>query len=290
MKTKLLIVLEALACLIVLVVHQRSDAVLGQVSDEGKVYLPIIENIAQEPGSLDQMLNIPAGEFLMGCQPGSNGGIPCPSDALQHKIYLDAYTIDRYEVTNVQYALCVADRACSPPFKMESFTRPNYFGNPSYGKYPVIYVTWQDAVDYCNWAGKRLPTEAEWEKAARGTDGRLYPWGDQAADCERANFLNIHLCSGDTSQVGYYPSGASPYGAHDMAGNVMEWVSDWYQANYYDISPYSNPLGPDSGTYKVLRGGSWFIDANYVKSTYRLADNPDDFSLGYGFRCASSKQ
>jgi|GEM_PF-399846 len=217
------------------------------------------------------MVFVPSGEFLMG------SGTP---------VHLDAFWIDKTEVTNAMYVQCVQAGACNPPRSSGSNTRTSYYGNPQFDQYPVLYVSWLDANAYCTWAGGRLPTEAEWEKAARGTDARPYPWGDQDPSGV-IGLLNYQ--AQDTVEVGSFLDGVSPYGALDMAGNVSEWVADWYNPDYYNSPPASNPVGPDSGEYRVWRGGSWANISTDLVTTYSRTGNlPTDASGGIGFRCARS--
>jgi formylglycine-generating enzyme required for sulfatase activity len=227
------------------------------------------------------MVFVPAGSYRM----GSTGFYANESPV--HEVSLNAYWIDKTEVTNGMYARCVSDGNCQPPFKNSSFSHLNYYGDALYIDFPVIYVDWNQASAYCRWAGGRLPTEAEWERAARGTGWGFYPWGIAAPVCSLANFwFENDTCVGDTTAVGSYPSGASPVGALDMAGNVWEWVNDWYSETYYSQSPSSNPQGPASGTDRVLRGGAWDFNENYIRSSYRYNSRP---SLSYnvvGFRCS----
>jgi hypothetical protein len=214
------------------------------------------------------MVFVPAGEFLMG----------------SNTVYLDSFWIDKTEVTNAMYAQCVQAGKCSPPRSHASHTRESYYQNTEFDDYPVIYVSWVDAHNYCSWAGGRLPTEAEWEKAARGTDGRPFPWGDDEPSGV-TGLLNFR--AQDTTEVGSYTDGASPYGARDMAGNVSEWVADWLSLEYYNNPPAANPFGPDSGEYRVWRGGSWAnTSIERVRTYSRTGNFPTDSSGGIGFRCA----
>lgn len=220
---------------------------------------------------------VPAGEFEMGSELGNGNEKPV------HTVNLNAYWIDRTEVTNKQYAACVADGGCAPPTENKSYLHSTYYGNTEYDDYPVIYVDWNKAQAYCAWAGRRLPTEAEWEKAARGTDGRIYPWGNTPPS---EQLVNYGMNAGDTTKAGALPSGASIYGALNMAGNVWEWVSDWYDKDYYQVSPAENPRGPGSGDGRVLRSGSWVSKIENIYSASRLSDDPSSSKNIYGFRCA----
>ncbi len=241
------------------------------------------------------MLFVPAGEFRMGSEIGLTDEQPV------HTVYLDGYWIDQTEVTNAMYRRCVQSDSCNLPSSTE------YFDDPSYADHPAVFVSWSNAVGYCSWADRRLPTEAEWEKAAiwdpKVAESRVYPWGNDF-ECGRGNFDDeIKLdsfvipggpdCDGHdrTSPVGSFPSGASPYGALDMAGNVWEWVADGFfeTENYYAISPASNPEGPEGSAYRVLRGSSWNLNYGFARSAYRLWFGIYDSYDGMGFRCALSE-
>lgn len=221
------------------------------------------------------MAYVPAGVYPVG-----NNGSSADERPL-HAVAVDSFYIDRYEVTNGLYQECVQAGACLSVRK-NSATREHYYDDHKYVRFPVIFVNWDMAQTYCEWRGARLPTEAEWEIAARGGDTRTYPWGENL-DCDLANYGN---CLGDTSGSTIYDRGESRFGVNHMAGNVSEWVNDWYSDTYYRSSPQDNPQGPDTGTEKVLRGGSWKDGPAEIRSMNRDAENLAYLSNTTGFRCA----
>ena len=232
---------------------------------------------AWQTGTQDvPMALVPAGDFMMGSNLADD-------EMPVHRVYLNAFYMDTYEVTVGQYAkyLEATDMEEPPDWSI--------MNQPQHQKRPVVNVDWEDAVMHCKWAGKRLPTEAEWEKAARGTDGRIYPWGNEAPTRLLANYgrkeWNNHLA---LVPVGSFEEGKSPYGIYDMAGNAWEWVSDWYDYDFYKNSPRRNPIGPATGDSKVVRGGSWLYVSEFLRSAHRFAAQPTNRHFGYGFRCAKT--
>ncbi len=279
------------------------QAIMPDISENTPVLpsaTPVPEIGSMKLSEIDGMtlLYVPAGKFLMGSKNGDDDEKPA------HTVYLDAYWIDQTEVTNTMFAKFVnntnyvtdAEQA-GGSFVFESSSGKQKSGadwqhplGPDSSistimEHPVVHVSWNDANTYCEWAGRRLPTEAEWEKAAswdeKNQKKNVYPWGDEY-DCQFVNYAN---CVGGTTAVGSYESGQSSYGAYDMAGNVWEWVADWYDSEYYAISPESNPLGPDSGTNRVLRGGSWLNSGTFVRSAYRNGESTGSSNV-VGFRCS----
>ncbi|MFC1879496.1 bifunctional serine/threonine-protein kinase/formylglycine-generating enzyme family protein [Chloroflexota bacterium] len=238
------------------------------------------------PGTLfvDQagvsMLLVSSGAFEMGSVAGA------PDEMPVHRVTLDDFYIDKYEVTNALYADCVAANACDSPLDLSSATRTDYYNAPEFADYPVVYVSWTMAVAYCEWRDARLPTEAEWEKAARGEGSRTFPWGDDVAAGLANSCQEGSECLGDTTAVGSYADGASPYGLLDLAGNVWEWVMDWYSDGYYAESPALNPLGPGGGDLRVLRGGAFNGGLLQQRATTRGRNLPIQGYNYVGFRCA----
>jgi len=228
------------------------------------------------------MALIPSGCFDMGdaFNEGATDELPVHNVCITSNFYMDVH-----EVTNAEYAACVSAGACTAPGSSGSNTRASYYGNPTYDDFPVIYVSWNQANEYCAWAGKRLPTEAEWEYAARGgLSGKRYPWGDIISGTD-ANYMNSgDSWDNDTSPMENYA--ANGYGLYDMAGNVWEWVNDWYQNDYYSISPTNDPPGPAPGTYRVVRSGGWCNITNDLRVAGRFTGGPSNQYNFPGFRCA----
>jgi formylglycine-generating enzyme required for sulfatase activity len=240
---------------------------------------------------------IPDGTFRMGALDAN----PKKDEQPDHNVTLKAFWMDKLEVTNGMFALCMKAGACEPPQEFKSETRDSYFNNPEFNDFPVVYVTWLQASTYCSWAGRRLPTEAEWERAARGDDFRTYVWGEDRPDSSRGNF---NYFVGDTSRAGNFPAGASQFGILDMAGNVAEWTNDYYDSDYYSQGVTMNPPGPGARSEffnRVVRGGTYqdaFSEIRLANRASVRGSNPqasDVYSADYlgeispkiGFRCAS---
>ena len=253
------------------------------------IVVPDQETVSTQTRQKDGMLMvyIPAGDFIMGSDNGSNDEKP------PHTVNLDGFWIDQTEVTNAMYAQFLNEQdnqsqdgvywldAEDPDVRIHK-SGGRWQAQLTYVNHPVIEVSWYGAAAYCAWVGGRLSTEAEWEKAARGADQRVYPWGDDSPTCAYANYSG---CFGATRAAGMHPAGASPYGILDMAGNAWEWVADWHAPDYYTSSPTDNPTGPASGSARVLRGGSWQYADSFIRTTHRYKSSPDTSNDYIGFRC-----
>ena len=246
----------------------------------------------REPGNnnllLHNMVLIPAGEFIMGSD--NKDSDAKPDEAPKHKVYLDAYYIDQYEITNSDYQKFILGTGSPAPQVNQEWAKPYNWSGASYpegrGNHPVILISWKDAQAYAAWAGKRLPTEAEWEKASRGgLTGQKYPGGN-TLELNHASFAKGYLRSKEISRAGSFKPNS--FGLYDMAGNVWEWCQDWYDEQYYKDSPPGNPAGPSEGFYKVFRGGSWITDEKGLRCSQRGKNVPDYKSHTVGFRCALS--
>ena len=237
------------------------------------------EATATEEPISEEMVVIAGGPFVRGTMSGGFDEQP------QRTIYVDTFSIDRFEVTNHQYqqfVLATGHRKAGPPSRYAKS-----IGKMRGTNQPAVYVSWDDANEYCHWKGKRLPTEAEWEKAMRGTDGRLWPWGNQE-NPNGANWARVQDGHDVSARVGSFHTDKSPYGVMDGAGNVMEWVADWYQETYYKESPDRDPPSPEYGNFRVMRGGSYTTTGGDIRITSRSKMVPDFRDETIGFRCAIS--
>lgn len=255
---------------------------------------PTPEPLITDTGA--RMIFIPGGTFNMGTDDGERDEKPA------HLVRMDPFYIDETEVSNSQYELCVAAGACSPPSRANPTTHPAYYGDPAFADYPVVFINWFQANNFCKWRGARLPSEAEWEMAAAFNPIEAlklsYPWGD-AFDGIKLNYCDQSCPSAerdttyndghrDTAPVGSYPDGRSPLGVYDMSGNVMEWVNDWYHNRFYETSTDTNPMGPPEGEFKSIRGGSWLSSAEEVSVIARGSFDPLVIQANLGFRCAQA--
>ncbi|QPJ60869.1 MAG: formylglycine-generating enzyme family protein [Candidatus Nitronauta litoralis] len=243
------------------------------------------------------MVEVPAGLFSMGAIIDNPNEWGDTDEEPVHEVYLDRFYIDKFEATAGEFSRFLNDN----PHYAQAFIETGpavtielkdgvYKPREGLERYPANRISWYGADAYCRWMGKRLPTEAEWEKAARGSDGRTFPWGNKHPDNTLATYRRPFAKHGFQAMepVDSMPQGASPYGAHHMAGNIWEWVSDWYEDIYYEHSPEKNPQGPETGDHKVMRGGNWYYKAYYMRTTYRFNDPPETFKVWQGVRCAKS--
>ena len=284
-----------------LAVTIASQAHAADLSDLRPEWTPEGKHIAGERAKMsvkDEMVRIPGGWFMMGSTRKADRMARRP-EFPQRRVSLDAYEIDKYEVSALQFLRFVVATDGQPLIDWK-YDGGNF--QESMAHHPVMHVTWFEADAYCRWAGKRLPTEAEWEKAARGEDGRIYPWGNASAGLSRANFGRRGLSGPVRARperlqlyppiiaVDKYENATSPYGVHQMAGNVAEWVADWYEPRYYRGAPDRNPTGPEKGTHKVFRGGGWIDSTPMVRAAQRNGTDPKTRMNWLGFRCARDAQ
>jgi iron(II)-dependent oxidoreductase len=254
-------------------------------STDNRFFLPAFWIlVSAAPAAGPGMVFVPGGEFLRGRSHANPDAElkwypnPLKDDTPARRIYLTPFYLDEAEVTNQRYAAFVTKTGRKPPHQWSA-------GHPPENRqsHPVVNVTWGDAQAFCQWEGKRLPTEAEWERAARGAaEGKIYPWGDRAAGPQDARFDSTD----GPGPVCQFPR--NYFGLCDMAGNVWEWTADWYARNHYATAAERDPQGPPAGTYRVLRGGSWFDQPKFLSSAYRSWARPDERSPTIGFRCAKS--
>ncbi len=244
---------------------------------------------------LENMIFIPEGPFTMGFEIENDNEWGDLDEGPVHEVTLSAYWMDKYEVTSSEFAEFLNSNLASAQKYIEitpnvtiEWLANEYQPRPGLENLPVNRVSWYGADAYCRWKGKRLPTEAEWEKAARGTDQRIFPWGNEFPDNSRVTFRRKFSEMGFKvmEPVDGMVKGVSPYGIHHMAGNVWEWVDDWFGAGAYEDQEQKDPIGPETGISKVLRGGNWYYKAYYMRTTYRFNEKPDKFNIWQGFRCA----
>ncbi len=255
---------------------ENTNTPLPPIIEETNLFLPVTGSLLRWV-DLSDFVYVPAGEFIMGVDSAE------PADySPAHKVNLAGFWIHQAEVTNQQYAQCVAEGKCTAPNALPG--ELYRYSDTAYANYPVVGVNWYQAQEYCTYIDARLPTEAEWEKAARGTEGHTYPWGEDQPTCDYLNFKDC-LEPSEPNDVRSYNNGTSPFEAMDMSGNVFEWVSDWYQEDYYRQSPSSNPQGPDQGTKKVYRGGSYKTPEDQILPSLRYSTEPEKYAADLGFRC-----